>query len=162
MRRDSCFGAGIVWGTIPTGFPVPWVAVPGCSRNDYGTSPNLWVQKKFVKFRQRTQNTWLRTAEFFWKFLVTLPSISFETWEMYSWVIPGSSVFCDWLLLLFQVFLSKLLLIFSYSSKLPWCWGKSFVSSEDWIAVLFFNQQWESPLIVREKDFNKCKQLKWF
>ena len=35
-------------------------------------------------------------------FLVTLPSISSETWEMYSWAIAGSSVFCDWLFLVFS------------------------------------------------------------
>ena len=44
--------------------------------------------------------------------------------------------------LYFQVFLSKLLLNFPYSSKLPWYWRKDSVSSEDWIGVLFFNQQW--------------------
>ena len=35
-------------------------------------------------------------------FLVILPSISSETWEMYSWAIPGSSVFCDRLFLVFS------------------------------------------------------------
>ena len=35
-------------------------------------------------------------------FLVTLPSISPETWKMYSWATPGSSVFCDWLFLVFS------------------------------------------------------------
>ena len=40
--------------------------------------------------------------------------------------------------LYFQVFLSKLPLIFSYSSKLPWYWGKSSVSCEDWIEVFIF------------------------
>ena len=33
-------------------------------------------------------------------FLVTLPSISSETWEMYSWVNSGSSTFCPLLPLL--------------------------------------------------------------
>ena len=69
MRREHFFGSGFVEGTIPSGFPVFWVAVPGCSRNGYGTSPNLSVQKKFIKFKQSTQNTWLRPAEFFWKFI---------------------------------------------------------------------------------------------
>ena len=32
-------------------------------------------------------------------FLVTLPLISSELYEMYSSVIPGTGVFCDWLLL---------------------------------------------------------------
>ena len=35
-------------------------------------------------------------------FLVTLPSISSETREIYSWAIPESSVFCDWLFLVFS------------------------------------------------------------
>ena len=99
MRRDHRFGTGIVWGTIPIGFPVAWVAVPGCSQNGYWTSSYLWVQKKFVKFRQSTQNTRLCPTEFFWELPVTLPSISSEIWEMYSWAISGSSVFCDWLFL---------------------------------------------------------------
>ena len=38
----------------------------------------------------------------FESFLVTLPSISSETWEMYCWAISGSSVFCDWLFLVFS------------------------------------------------------------
>ena len=63
------FGAEIVWGTIPSGFPVVWIIAPGSSRNGYGTSPNLWVQKKLVKFRQGTQDTWLRFAKLFREFL---------------------------------------------------------------------------------------------
>ena len=35
----------------------------------------------------------------FESFLVTLPSISSETWKMYLWAIPRSSVFCHWLFL---------------------------------------------------------------
>ena len=67
--RVPHFGAGIVWGTIPSGFPVFWIIVPGCSRNGYGTSPNLWDQKKLVKFWQGTQDAWLCSAKFFWEFL---------------------------------------------------------------------------------------------
>ena len=103
VRKVPHFEAGIVWGTISSGFPVFWNIVPGCSRNGYVTSPNLWVQKKLVKFWQCTQDTRLCPTEFFWEFfLVTLPSISSETWEMYSWAISGSSVFCDWLFLVFS------------------------------------------------------------
>ena len=57
----------------PSGFPVFWVAVPRCTRNGYGTSPNLWVQKKFVKFGQSTQHERLRLTEFFWEFLSYSP-----------------------------------------------------------------------------------------
>ena len=52
--------------TIPSGFPVFWFIFPGCSRNSYGTGPNLWVQKKFSKLRQGTKNAGLRAAEIFW------------------------------------------------------------------------------------------------
>ena len=38
----------------------------------------------------------------FERFLVTLLSISSETWEMYSCAIPGSSVFCDCLFFVFS------------------------------------------------------------
>ena len=63
-------------------------------------------------------------------FLVTLPSFSSETWEILSWAISGSNVFCS---LNFQVFLSELPLIFSYFSKLKWYCGRSFVSYEKWV-----------------------------
>ena len=35
-------------------------------------------------------------------FLVTLPSISSETWLMYTSAITRLSVFCDWFILLFS------------------------------------------------------------
>ena len=82
MRKVPHFGVGIVWGAIPSGLPVFWITVPGNSRNSYGTSPNLWVQKKPVKLRQGSQDTWLCFANSLESFLVTLPSISSETWEM--------------------------------------------------------------------------------
>ena len=72
-RRVSHFGAGIIWGMIPSSFPVFWIAVPGFSRNGYGTSPNLWVQKRLVKFWQGTQDTRLCPTEFFWEFLTYPP-----------------------------------------------------------------------------------------
>ena len=49
-NRELHFGIGIIQGTIPTGFPVFWVAATGCSRSGSGASPYLWVQKKLVEF----------------------------------------------------------------------------------------------------------------
>ena len=69
MRKVPHFGVGIVCGAIPSGLPVFWIIVPGCSRNSYGTSPNLWVQKKLVKFWQATQDPWLCFAKFLREFL---------------------------------------------------------------------------------------------
>ena len=101
VGREHRFGTWMAQETIPSGFPVFWVVVLECCRNSYGTSPNLWVQKKFVKLRQNTQDKWLRPVQhcgkfFFW----TPPSIFSETRQMYSWVIPG----CDWLFLVFSGF----------------------------------------------------------
>ena len=100
MRKMPQFGVGIVWGTIPSGLPVLWIIVPGWSRNSYGTSPNLWVQKTLVKFWQGTQDTWLCFAKFLREFLSYSPIDLFRTWEMYSWVDSGSSTFCALLPLL--------------------------------------------------------------
>ena len=64
----------------------------------------LWNKSEFVgskkldkapKMRDYVQ---LNSSE---SFLVTTPSISSETWVMYSSAIPGLSVFCDWLFLVF-------------------------------------------------------------
>ena len=57
MSKIPHFGVGIVCGVIPSGLPVFRISVSGCSWNTYGTSPNLWVQKKLVRFRQGTQDT---------------------------------------------------------------------------------------------------------
>ena len=42
----------------------------------------LWVQKRFVKFRQSTQNTRLRPCEFFWEFFSYFPFDLFrDLWD---------------------------------------------------------------------------------
>ena len=69
VRKIPHFGVRIVWGAIPMSFPVFWISVSGRSLNSYGTSPNLWVQKELVKFRQCTQDTWIRFAKFLGEFL---------------------------------------------------------------------------------------------
>ena len=46
---------------------------PDVFRNSYGTNPNLWAQKKFIKFRHSTRNTWIRLPEFFGKFISDSP-----------------------------------------------------------------------------------------
>ena len=75
--------------------------------------------------------------KFFESFLLTLPSISSETWEMYSWANSGSSVFCDWLSLAFSGVSLETAANFLLFLKMPWYWGKKSVSGEDWIEVLF-------------------------
>ena len=68
-------------------------------------------------------------------FLVTLPSISSETWVMYSSAIPGLSVFCDWLFLVFSGvsletaanFLSFLIVAMILREKLCQLWRLNWV-----------------------------------
>ena len=62
------FRPRIVWGTILIGSLVFKIVAPGSSGGNYGTSPNLRVQEKLVKFWQGSQNTWFRSAKFFWEF----------------------------------------------------------------------------------------------
>ena len=130
-RWELHFGIGIIQGTIPSGFPVFDVIVPGCSRNGYGASPHLRVQKKFVKFRQSTQNTWLRLDKFLGQFIRDLLSIYPETWVMNCSVIPGVNVFSDWPLLVlycvsletaasFRLFLSVAIILREEKAEQLW------------------------------------------
>ena len=65
-NRELQFAIGIILGTIPSGFPVFEVIVPGLSWNGSGTCPFFRVQKIFVEFGQSTKNTWLRLAKLLW------------------------------------------------------------------------------------------------
>ena len=69
MKKTAHFGVGIVWGAIPSVLPVFQISVSGCSWDSHGTRPNLWVQKKLVKFWQGSQDTWLCFAKFLREFL---------------------------------------------------------------------------------------------
>ena len=61
--------------------------------------PYLWVQEKFVQFGKSTKDAGLCPVEIPGQFFLTLPSISSETCVIFSSVIPGTDVFCDWLFL---------------------------------------------------------------
>ena len=72
--RELRSGIEIILGMVPSGFPVFKATIPGCSRNGSGTCPYLRVQKKFVKFGQRTQNTSLCSTNFLGQFFSNLAS----------------------------------------------------------------------------------------
>ena len=92
-------------------------------------------------------------------FSVNLPSISSETWAMYSSAIPGSSVFCDWLFLVFSGvsietacnFLLFLNVAMILREKLCQLWRLNW--------FLNFVTKMSISSIMREKDLNKSKQL---
>ena len=62
------FRTGIVLETIPSVFLVFYIRVPGQSWNGSGVRPYPRVQKKFVLFRQSTQNEWFSPADFLGQF----------------------------------------------------------------------------------------------
>ena len=159
MGRDSRFGTGIVWGTIPIEFPVSWVAVPGCSRNDYGTSPNLWVQKKFVKLWQSTQNTRLCPTKFFWEFFSYPPFDLFknlgDVFLSHFWIkrvlrltVPG----------IFRCFSRDCCYISLIPQSCHGTRGKVLSAVTNELKFLFFFANSDNLLfLVREKSFNECK-----
>ena len=137
-NREFHFGIGIIQGTIPSGLPVFWVVIPGRSRNSSGACPYLRVQKNSSSFDKAPKICHSIRLNFWDSFLLTLPSISSDTWVMYSSIIPGTKVFCDWPFLAlswvspemaanFRLFLS--VVIMRRKEKLN--------SFEDWIRVFF-------------------------
>ena len=95
----------------------------------------------------------------FESFLVNLPSISSETWEMYSWAISGSSVFWEWLFLVFSGVTLETAASFLLFLKVAMILREKFCQwwRLNW-RFLFCNPNWLSPLIMREKSLNKYKQ----
>ena len=135
----------------PGGFPVFWAVVPGCQT--CGFRRNSSILDKVHKLRDSVRLNYLEN------FLMTLPSLSSETWEMYSGAIPGSSVFCDWLFLVlsgvsletaanFFLFLSVAMIL---REKLCQLWR------QNWFFNLY--QKWQSLLIWGEMVSTKEKQL---
>ena len=137
MREILHFGVGIDWGAIPSGLPVFPVSVSGCSWKSHGTSPNLWVQKKLVKFRQGTQDTWLCFPKFLGVFWLLSPRSPRRPGRCNPELIQGqvrSVLYCFYCL---RAFLSKLLLIFSCFLMLPYFLKKNLVSGEDCFYFVF-------------------------
>ena len=66
--EDACFRMRITLGVVLIRSLASHVCVPECSRNASGVRPYLWVQKKFVFFRQSTQNAGLCPAELLGQF----------------------------------------------------------------------------------------------
>ena len=157
--REHRFGTGIAYRTIPSGFPVFWAVVPGCCRNSYGTSPNLWVQKEFIKFRQRTQNAWLRPVEFLGKFFSDPPFNFFRNLRDvllgHSRIefVLGLTVPCFYGVPLETAanFLLLLNVAIFLREKLCHLW------SLNWILNVY--QKWQSPLLWVKRFSTKAKQL---
>ena len=69
--------------------------------------------------------------------LVTLPSISSETWEMYSWVDSKSSVLCALLFLVLSGISLETASSFFLFPNVAVRLRKKIISDEDWIWALF-------------------------
>ena len=81
--RELRFGIEIILGMVPSEFSVFKATIPGCSRNGSGAGPYLRVQKKFVKFGQSTQNTWLCSTKFLGQFFSNIASNLH--WNLCNW-----------------------------------------------------------------------------
>ena len=108
---------------------VPWFSrlllldVPGTATEQVRTCGFKRNSSSFDKAPKMRDSVLLNSIE---SFLVTLPSISSETWEIYSWVSSGSRMFCVLPILALSGFLLKLRLISFYFSTLPSSLGKRF------------------------------------
>ena len=101
-RQRTPLRTGVVEGTIPSGFPVfesLFLDVPGTATDQVRTCGLRRNSSSLEKAPKICGSVRLNSFE---SFLVTLRSISSETWEMYFWAISGSSVFFDWLFLVFS------------------------------------------------------------
>ena len=80
-------------------------------------------------------------------FLVTLPSISSETWVMHSSAIGEINVFCDWLFLVFSGVSLEVVADFLLFFNVAIILREKLVSCEDCIDFNFFNKSLMSSLM---------------
>ena len=132
--------------------------VPGTATEQVrtcGFRRNSWSLDRAPKIRDSVQ------LSSFESFLVILPSIFSETWEVYCWANSGSSVFCDRLFVVFSgvsletaanffLFLNVTMIL---REKLYQQWKLN------WSFILFNKDNF--LFIVRDRVFKICKQLKW-
>ena len=93
-KNDSGQGSPKEWSPSFRFSGLLFLDVPGTATKQFrtcGFKRNSWSLDKAPKMRYTIRLISLESC------LVTLTSISSETWEKYSWAIRGSSVFCDWL-----------------------------------------------------------------
>ena len=91
-------------------------------------------------------------------FLVTLPSNSSETWVMYSSAIPGLSVFCDWLFLVFSSASLETAANFLWLPKVSMTLREKPCQLRRLNWMLFVTKMSISS-IMRGKGFNESKQF---
>ena len=99
---------------------------------------------------------WLNSFE---RFLVTLPLTSSETWGMYSWAISRSSVFSDWLFLVFPGVSPETAAKFLLFVKFAMILRQKFCQlwRLNW-SFLFYNKN-VIIILIKGKSFNEDKQL---
>ena len=95
----------------------------------------------------------------FWEsLLVTFSSVSSETWVMYSSAIPGISVFCDWLFLVFSGVSLEIAANFLLFLNLDIILREKLVSCEDW-KDFYFRKQIDELLFYELKGFNTMQTI---
>ena len=146
-----------------------WVPGPGflsrCSRRflewlrkkseHVGSEEILQVEAEHPRYE--TTSCWI-----LWKvFLVTLPLISSETWEMYFWAISASNGFCGWMFMILLGGSLETAAHFLFFLQVDLILREKFCQQWilNWGFFCFYNQQWWYLVIMRGKCFNKNKTV---
>ena len=88
------------WSPLGSRLPeLLFLVVPGTATEQVPTCGFRRNSSNLDKAPEIRDSVRLRSFE---TFLVLVSSISSETWDMYSWAISGSTVFCNWLFLVFS------------------------------------------------------------
>ena len=159
MRRENRSGQGLITERCPVGSKFSeslFLDVPGTATEHVRTGGFRRNSSSLDKAPKKRDSVRLNSLE---RFLITLPSISSETWEMYFWAISGSSMFCDWLFFVFPEVspetAANFLLIFKVTKILreKFCqlWRLNWIST--------FYSKSNNLILLWGKSFNENKQL---
>ena len=140
---------------------VPWLSklllleVPGATTEQVRTCGFKRNSSSFDKAPKIRDSVLLNSFE---SFLVTLPSISSETWEIYSWVSSGSRTLGAFPLLVLSGVSLETAANFLLFLNVAILLGENLFSCEDWIFLLYFLYSNDAPLLIRGKESSRFKQ----
>ena len=145
LRDRDCLGNDPQW--VPSQYSGSlFQDVPGTATEQVRTCGFRGNSSSLDKAPKMRDSVPLNSFEFF---LVPLPSISSENWEMYSWAISGSSVFCDWVSLVFSGVSLETAANFRWFFKVAMILREKFCQlwRLNWSFIFFFFTKCLTPLL---------------
>ena len=94
-EKGTSFRLRIILGTIFICFLVFSISIPGCLRNGSAEHRTSGFRENSSNLDRAPKIRLSVTLKSWDKFFLTLPSISTDTWVIYSFWIPGTIVFRD-------------------------------------------------------------------